>query len=317
MFARSKITAVVSSSRRGLQLTRRAALAVLSGAAAGFLCGRARAENSGVTGHAALDLEVPGFREGFSKVRVLVPDGALARSRTLVLLHGLGETRDPKLALRAWPTLYGVTEANSRLLARPFVPPGAGKPKYWTEAMLSSFDGELDSRPYIGAVVVCPRTPNPSVFADRDRLFEDYATWICDAVLPAVERQVAGATRHVGLDGCSLGGYVAMEVLVRRAQVFASAGCVQGALGEHRLGRYAEQLTRIHRSRPDVRLRIASSLADPYLGVSKQLSNRLTTAGVAHELDVVPGPHNQPWLCEIGTPRMLRWHDLAMPRGAQ
>lgn len=261
---------------------------------------------------AAVDLDVPGFKSGFERVRVLMPalTRSTARSRAVVLLHGLGETHRAASAMIAWSDLYGARAADAQLLAAPFSPLHPGR--YWEQSLLAPFNLELEAAPYAGAVLVCPRTPNPSLVSDRDALFEAYATWLCDAVLPAVERAVPGSTAHVGLDGCSLGGYVAVEVLLRRAQRFAAAGCVQGALGEHRLARYADQLAEIARTRAEFRLRIASSSRDPYLDVGRELSLRLTERSVRHELDVVPGPHNQPWLCEIGTPRLLRWYDLAL-----
>jgi acetyl esterase/lipase len=230
----------------------------------------------------------------------------------LVLMHGLGETHQAVQALRAWPDLYGASDADARLSCPPFVPPGK-KMHYWSEDLLARFNADFTRRPYEGAVLVCPRTPNPSLVGDREKLFDAYSAWLCDAVLPAVERRLPGATKHVGLDGCSLGGYVAVEALVRRPQVFSSGGCIQGALAQHRLTRYATQLAAVHQVNPAFRFRIATSLQDPYLDVGKAFATRLTEVGVPHELDIVPGPHNQPWLCEIGTPRLLRWHDLVLP----
>lgn len=214
----------------------------------------------------------------------------------------------------AWSDLYGARAADAQLLAGPFTPLHPGR--YWDESLLAPFNSELRITPYVGSVLVCPRTPNPSLAGDRAALFDAYAAWLCDAVLPAVERVVPGSTARVGLDGCSLGGYVAVEVLLRKAQRFAAAGCVQGALGEHRVARHAEQLADIAQARPEFRFRIASSSRDPYLDVGRELSRRLKDRNVAHDLDVVPGPHNQPWLCEIGTPRLLRWYDLALGKSA-
>lgn len=313
VFAPSKNTAVVSCAPAGSGLSRRAVLGGIGGVAAGFLCGHARAANPAAPAFETVDLEIAGFREGFRRVRVLVPPPGAARTRTLVLLHGLGETHQPAQALRAWPTLYGALEADQRLRQTPFVPPGK-KTAYWSEAVLARFNDELAARPYAGAVLVCPRTPNPSLVSDRHHLFDEYSAWLCDAVLPAVERRLPGATRHVGLDGCSLGGYVALETLLRRPRAFTTGGCVQGALAQHRLAGYAAQLAAALHAQPALRFRIATSLRDPYLDVGRELSRRLTDSNVPHDLDVVPGPHNQPWLCEIGTPRLLRWHDVHLLR---
>jgi pimeloyl-ACP methyl ester carboxylesterase len=313
VFAPSKNTAVVSVRPSGSRLPRRAVLAAFGSAAAGFLCGHARAANPCVPPAELVELEIQGFGEGFRRVCVVVPRDARRISRTLVLLHGLGETHRASQALRAWPALYGAVQADERLRCPPFAPP-VKKASYWADEALVRFNAELVVKPYVGAVLVCPRTPNPSLVPDREKLFESYAAWLCDVVLPEVERQLPGATRNVGLDGCSLGGYVAVETLLRRPRVFATAGCVQGALGQHRLARYAGQIGSVYRANPAFKFRIATSLRDPYLEVGKELSRRLTETAVPHELDVVPGPHNQPWLCEIGTPRLLRWHDVNLPR---
>lgn len=312
MFAPSKNTAAVSSSPNGPCLPRRALLTLLGGAAAGFLWAPALAANSGVAQMQVLDLEVSGFGEGFRRVRVLVPESSRGRSRSLVLLHGLGETHRPAQALSAWPTLYGAVEADVRLRCPPFAAPGK-KARYWSESASAQFNADLAVRPYEGAVLICPRTPNPSLVADRRKLFDAYAAWLCDAVLPALEHRIPGATQHVGLDGCSLGGYVAAEVLVRRGHVFATGGGVQGAFAPHRLTHHVEGLTAVHRANPAFRFRVSTSLGDPYLDVGKELARRLTANAVPVDLDVVPGPHNQPWLCEIGTPRLLRWHDVTLP----
>ena len=40
-----------------------------------------------------------------------------------------------------------------------------------------------------------------------------------------------------------------------------------------------------------------------------EAAKALGELGVDSELVVIPGPHNQPWLREIGTLEMLLWHD--------
>lgn len=258
------------------------------------------------------DLTVPPFARGFETVRVLVPPASenVARSRALILLHGLGETRSAALALRGWPELYGALSADERL-RHPPVLRTQRRGSYWSDEELSRVNVHLGRQPYRGAVLICPRTPNPSEARDRARLFDDYATWLFETVLPAVEAEVTGCTKIVGLDGCSLGGYVAVEVALRRAERLASFGTVQGALGEHRVRGFAERLRGIAQNQC-LPLRFATSTQDPFLNVNREMSRRLTALEVPHELDVVPGPHDQPWLREIGTLRTLRWHDVQL-----
>lgn len=280
----------------------------------GLVCGSSWAADSALPPLTTIDLEVPPFAKGFGTVRVLAPSQSAqpdARSRALVLLHGLGETKREALALQAWPDLYGAISSDARLRQAPLQQTSL-QAKYWSAETLDRMNEGLRARPYHGAVLICPRTPNPGESRDRTRLFDDYSAWLCSAVLPAVERHIAGSTRRVGLDGCSLGGYVATEVFLRRPEVFACFGSVQGALGAHRIQGYAERFRELGQTRGCLPLRFASSTQDPFLDVNRAMSRLLTAAGVRHDLDVVPGPHNQPWLREIGTLRTLRWHDLQL-----
>jgi hypothetical protein len=56
-------------------------------------------------------------------------------------------------------------------------------------------------------------------------------------------------------------------------------------------------------------IRLGTSGADPYKAANQAMSKKLTELGVPNELSVPPGPHNQPWLKEVGTLDMLLWHD--------
>lgn len=257
----------------------------------------------------ALDLELDGNARVAQVARVLAPrasaGGGSVPPRTLLLLHGLGETKSRALALKAWSELYGLVTADARLRKPPVVAIH-DKPSYWTAERLLDVNRSLVQHPYRGFVLVCPQTPNPAQVADRNKLFDDYTTWLLQVLLPEVERRYPGATKSVQLDGCSLGGYVALEVFSRQPQRFAALGTVQCAIGAWRAPKYAERLAA---ASPRVPLRISSSTRDPFLEANQQLSKELTKRAVKHELDVIPGPHDQPWLREVGTLEMLRWHD--------
>lgn len=313
MPAPSKYSA--DDSRRGAsaRLSRRGWIAGAVGATVSTLCTHASVTDAASEYLQGVDVAVPGFARGFERVRLLIPTqraGAGSRTRALLLLHGLGETRAAAQALRAWPELYGAISADQRLRDAPVQPSETAR-RWWSADHLTAFNEGLHVAPYRGAVLICPRTPNPSLSKNRAKLFDEYAAWLCDAVIPAAEREVPGCTRRVGLDGCSLGGYVATEVFLRKPDVFATFGSVQGALGEHRIAGYAEKTAQIT-PRRCLPIRLSSSTQDPFLDVNRGLSSRLHARGVAHQLDVVAGPHDQPWLREIGTLRMLRWHDLSL-----
>lgn len=260
-----------------------------------------------------IDLELPGASRIAKVARLLVPrshnsDSTSRPLRTLVLLHGLGETKSSTLALKAWSELYGLVSADARLRSPPIAATGSTA-KYWPEERLKQANQSLKTRPYRGFVLVCPQTPNPANFSDRNSLFNDYAGWLLDVLLPEVERRVPQSTHRVHLDGCSLGGYVGLELFLRHPKRFAAFGTVQSAIGKWRAPKYAERFAALDAQARATPLRLASSTRDPFLEANQLLSKELAKRKVAHHLDVLPGPHDQPWLRQVGTLETLRWHD--------
>ncbi|HMJ14729.1 MAG TPA: hypothetical protein VK524_25130, partial [Polyangiaceae bacterium] len=118
-----------------------------------------------------------------------------------------------------------------------------------------------------------------------------------------------GAGLHVGLDGCSMGGYVALEVFLRKPEIFGTFGGVQSAFSTGAAARYAERLASAVKRVGRLPIHLETSTADPFRKANEQLSRRLSALGVENQLSVVPGPHDQPWLREAGTLEMLLFHD--------
>jgi dienelactone hydrolase len=121
----------------------------------------------------------------------------------------------------------------------------------------------------------------------------------------------------VALDGVSLGGYLALEVFCRRPEAFGAWGAVQGAFGAARAASYADRLASavqraVQRSQRPVRLHIETTDGDVFREGSTLLGARLNDAGVACELSVLPGQHDQVFLREAGTLEMLLWHDRGL-----
>ncbi|HVY44627.1 MAG TPA: hypothetical protein VHB21_02060, partial [Minicystis sp.] len=112
----------------------------------------------------------------------------------------------------------------------------------------------------------------------------------------------------VHLDGCSLGGYVGLEVFLRRPDAFVAWGGVQSAFGAHRAPAYGAALASAVARAPRP-LHVETSEGDPFHDANVALAKELARRGVPHELSVLPGPHDQPWLREAGTVDMLFWHD--------
>jgi predicted esterase len=229
----------------------------------------------------------------------------------LVLFHGLGETGNPALGLRAWPELYGLSRAYERLTQPPVA--RISKPaRYLPDSRLRQLNASLAADPFRGFGVVCPVTPNAYKIGAKG--LDRYADWVANALLPEVERRATFQREpHArGIDGCSLGGYVALEVFSRQPHLFGSVGSVQGAFGRERAAAYAAAIARAHTELGPRSVHVQSSLEDPYRGAAEHLAKQLSSHGVPHEVCIPPGPHDQAWLREVGTLEMLLWYDRAL-----
>jgi predicted esterase len=228
----------------------------------------------------------------------------------LILLHGLGETGNELLGIHAWGERYGLVRAYERLRRPPVTRTRPRRP-YLTDARIQQLGVSLANRPFRGLILACPVTPNPYRLLPAERTLDRYAEWIEGSLIPAVRRvaPVMSGPHACGLDGCSLGGYVGMEVFLRRPQLFATFGAVQGAYSVPRAIRYARRLAAtIQRVGPRP-IHLETSSQDPYRRANQAMSRTLEELGVPHVLNIPPGPHDQPWLQEVGTLEMLLWHD--------
>lgn len=282
------------------------------------LTGLARATSSSPSDFDVHDLRLPGDPRIARRALLVVPRHLSEATRLplLVLLHGLGETGNELLGIRAWTERYGLLSAYERLRRAPVVRT-LPRRDYLTDQRLEELNHELIARPFADVALVCPVTPNPYRAANSARLLDQYLAWMVDTLLPAVRERapIAEGPRAIGLDGCSMGGYVAMELFLRRPELWGTLGTVQGAFGVGQARRYAERLAEAKPRNGSLALHFLSSSRDPYLAANQALSRRLKELGVDHDLRVAPGPHDQPWLREVGTLEMLRWHERQLDRG--
>lgn len=144
----------------------------------------------------------------------------------VVLLHGLGETSNEKEGAYAWFAKYGLGSAWNRLKRAPVEP--KSRRGEWTAPRLREVNEELAVRPFRGFAMACPYMPKPAGRTDLGA----YAQWIGDCLVPRVRREtpVLETSDRTYLCGVSLGGYVALEVLVRRPQMFGAWAGVQTAI---------------------------------------------------------------------------------------
>jgi predicted esterase len=316
--------------------TRRAFLTGTAGALAGALAGAATeaahadappASGEGADGFASrtppdfdvLDLEVAGDKKLATRFTLFVPNHLAKDERVplLVLLHGLGETGDPGLGVYAWVERYGLGTAYARL-RRPPVTRASRQKQLFTDAHLARTNAALATQPFRGMAVACPYTPNVSKLPDPEGALDAYAAWIATVVIPRARKEapVLADAAHTALDGVSLGGSIGIEVFLRRREVFAAWGSVQGAFTAARVPAYAEKLASVmggdKASRTSIHLE--TSEADPFREANTALAAALGKRGIPCDLVVLPGQHDQVFLREAGTAEMLLWHDRRLSR---
>ena len=261
------------------------------------------------------DLRLDGDPKLARRALLFVPKHVVKSSRLplLVLLHGLGETGNELSGIHAWGDLYGLVRAYERL-RRPPVRPTLEQQRYLLPERAAEINALVKERPFGGLVLVCPVTPNPYKPGPASRTLDRYADWIQKSLLPAAREaakksSAAIGIERIGLDGCSLGGYVGIEVFLRKPELFATIGGVQSAFSVPAALGYAKEIARALKRVGPRAIHVETSSLDPYRKSNDALARRLRELGVEVELRVPPGPHDQPWLREIGTLEMLLYQD--------
>ena len=255
---------------------------------------------------------MPGEKGIGSRFTLLIPKSAEGPVPLLVALHGLGETHDQRLGAHAWVERYGLGSCYDRLCEPP-IDRASPKSRYWTDERLAEVNAMLKAKPFRGMAIACPYTPNVyKARRGRKVTLDMYGEWLVQEVLPRARKEAGAETElseRTYLDGCSLGGYVGIEVFLRQSQHFHAWGSVQGALGLHRVAGYAARLKELSKEEGPKPLHLETSTGDPFKSHHEALSKQLKDRGLDHDLIIPPGPHNQPFLRDSGTLEMLLWHD--------
>lgn len=241
----------------------------------------------------------------FGRYLLAVPRSMPQNPELLVLLHGLGETTEQSLGARAFAERYGLLTAVARL-THPPVERTLPSVDYFGEGRLSDLNAALSARPYRCPVLLCPFTPNPYK-TGGDPTLARFAGFVTGDLKSEVERRVGvpfPASRCM-ISGVSLGGYLAIELFLKKPELFAAVGTAQGAFGPNQAARYAAAVaaatTRVGRRRVE----ILTSSFDPYRQNNQAFYQHLQRLKQAARLRVSPGPHDQRWLNESGVLEML------------
>lgn len=273
------------------------------------------AEASARARRGATRLEEWDLGEGM-RAAVLVPTWGAPGERfpVLVALHGRGEAmKTPALGALGWPNDYALVRAIDRVANPPVTErdlEGFADPD-----RLRGLNRDLAARPFGGLVVACPYLPDQEL--RKPETIAPYARFIVDTLLPRVRRDTPAlpSPAATGIDGVSLGGAVALRVGLGNPSAFGAVGSLQAAIAEEQ----AEELTGLARDarakNPALALRLLTSDKDYFRAAIALTSRSLKAAGIAHEMVVVPGPHDYPFNRGPGAVEMLTWHDRTLARG--
>lgn len=299
-----------------MRATRRTFLGAVAASLASLRSGIANADVTSGSDIDVRDIALPGDRSLGQRMTLVIPRKIVLSSNVplLVLLHGLGETGDQRMGAFAWLERYGLASAISRLYHPPIV--RTTKRGDFTNEHLRTVNADLSSTPFAGFVIACPYTPNVNRAPNLKAALDGYTQWITDVVIPRARREasITSDPARMAIDGCSLGGFVAIEVFLRSPQTFDALGAVQAAIGVHRAAPYADRLAAVMKQHGPRGIHVETSSADPFRAANEALSAEHSKRHVAHDAIVLPGPHDQPWLREVGTLEMLRWHDRRFRR---
>ncbi|MGO8996681.1 MAG: hypothetical protein ACLQVI_25485 [Polyangiaceae bacterium] len=269
--------------------------ALTLGLAAATALPRARADS---IGEEALEIRPLHLEH---EVVLALPPASMSPAPLVVLLHGLAETSDEHAGARAWVDRYGLADSVRRLVRAPLARISTARDD-WGDT-LATTNAALAARPYRGLGFACPYVPKMS---GRD--LDGYARWIDSVLVPRVRNEAGGRldASPARIGGCSYGGWVSLEVFLRVPHGFGAWAGVQTAISREAARGYAGRLAQGAGGRP---LLIETSARDPFHDASVTLAGELRARGVPHELVVLPGPHDQAWLREAGTPCAVAWMD--------
>ncbi len=294
-------------------LPRRRFLSLLAAGAAGVAARRVWASTAPELGFKQVDLNLAGSEEVARRALMLVPENLDPSQRhpAVVLLHGYAHALKPEpVAIRAWEDSFAVTQAYERLCSPPI------EPLYRRAAYLSlrrrdELNQSLLTDPFRGLVLVCPYTPNPYFQRQSGPLFRMYAEWIEQELIPAVCHRgpVAVDAKRIGLTGVSMGGHVALEVFLRRPEVFRSFCGIQIAINRRQAWTYARRLRKVLSQVGPRPFEVITSSNDTYRYANESLHQALEHGNIPNRLLRPRGPHTPAWMREIGALESLLFHD--------
>lgn len=291
----------------GMHVTRRSALGALLSLALQLPKGsRASAKQE----PARWRFETKRFSPKGLLTSLAVPAAGVAPSGVAILLHGLGEAHDEKLGARAWLDRYGLPRALSALQA-PRTLEASSRGDLTAERAAQLRDA-LEQEPWVPMLVVCPHTPNLLKKGTPESRFTAFSQEL-DALIAAVTQEHELVKPRLALGGCSMGGGIALEL----AHLWkAKLACVSGL--QAAIVTRAGELPALFAqgTNPTTPLQLVTSQGDPFRAGNERLFQALKASAPGRDVTFLcpPGPHDQPWLRNVGTLEMLAFMSNRLKR---
>jgi enterochelin esterase-like enzyme len=265
--------------------------------------------------HQELVWDYPESPEGPTRVVVSVPAHPADSTRYPVLLtfHGKGEAlKGPERGARGWVDDYQMYTAIARLHAPPLT--GADLHGFVSPSRLARYNRALASTPYRDLIVVMPYTPTSLGGEKPFEVVVPYGKFLVERVLARVYRETPaiGTAESTGIDGVSLGGRVGLLIGLQLPRAFGAVSVIQAAFDSANAPEIMALAREARAQNPKLRLRLVTSEEDYFLNANRSISHALSAAGIAHELVVVPGPHDYEFNRGPGVIEMLLFHDRAL-----
>jgi enterochelin esterase-like enzyme len=231
----------------------------------------------------------------------------------LFAFHGRGEAmKGPDLGVMGWPKDYKLLRAIERVCAPPLTTEDFES--FVEPARLKMHNDALAARPFAGLCIVCPYSPDTDW--RRAKTMSDYGDYIIGTVLPRAlkELPLLGTPASIGIDGVSLGGAQSLRIGLTHADRFGAVGTLQAAIDEGQVQEMTELAKAARAKNPDLKLRLLTSKDDFFKRAIRLTSQAWKQAGIEHDFEEVPGPHDYPFNRGPGAIEMLLWHDRVLAR---
>jgi enterochelin esterase-like enzyme len=144
----------------------------------------------------------------------------------------------------------------------------------------------------------------------------DYADYLVGTVLPRARKElpVLDSTAATGIDGVSLGGIQALRTGLTHSELFGVVGSLQAAIDEGQAQEMTDLAKAARAKNPNVKLRLLTSKEDYFRKAIHLTDQAWTAAGIQHDFEDIPGPHDYPFNRGPGAIEMLLWHDRMLAR---